>query len=50
MKTAGRILLSAIFAAASLSASAQKTSGNPVFEGRYADPEGVVFGLSLIHI
>ena len=44
MKTAGRILLSAIFAAASLSASAQKTSGNPVFEGRYADPEGVVFG------
>ena len=27
-----------------LSASAQKRSGNPVFEGDYADPEGVVFG------
>lgn len=28
----------------SLGASAQKQSGNPVFEGTYADPEGVVFG------
>ena len=26
------------------SASAQKMSGNPIYEGDYADPEGVVFG------
>lgn len=24
--------------------SQEKTSGNPIFEGRYADPEGVIFG------
>ena len=29
---------------ASASAYAQKTSGNPIFEGDYADPEGIVFG------
>ena len=36
------------FAAAALLCTAaaygQKASGNPIFEGRYADPEGVVFG------
>lgn len=26
------------------SAYGQKTSGNPIFEGTYADPEGVIFG------
>ena len=28
----------------SAAAYAQKTSGNPIFEGDYADPEGIVFG------
>ena len=25
-------------------------SGNPLFEGWYADPEGIILNLSLIHI
>ena len=29
---------------ATIGAYAQKTSGNPIFEGTYADPEGVIFG------
>ena len=29
---------------ASVVAFGQKRSGNPIFEGDYADPEGVVFG------
>ena len=33
-----------VFAAAHVVAEEKKTSGNPVFEGWYADPEGVIFG------
>jgi beta-xylosidase len=33
-----------VFAAALAVAEEKKTSGNPVFEGWYADPEGVIFG------
>ncbi len=38
-----RNVLTALFLAASLAGYAQ-TSGNPVFKGWYADPEGIVFG------
>ena len=36
--------LAAYCAAAQNTASAAARSGNPVFPGWYADPEGVVFG------
>ena len=35
---------SLLFVAAPLAADEQQTSGNPVFPGWYADPEGVIFG------
>ena len=41
------IIKSTMVAVALLSscvAYGQKTSGNPIFEGDYADPEGVIFG------
>ena len=34
----------AVAVMSSVAAYAQKTSGNPIFEGDYADPEGIVFG------
>ncbi|QHS60460.1 glycoside hydrolase family 43 protein [Chitinophaga agri] len=34
----------ALAAAASLPAAAQKTAGNPIVQGWYADPEGVIWG------
>ncbi|MGC3959934.1 MAG: glycoside hydrolase family 43 protein [Verrucomicrobiota bacterium] len=44
----GRLLLAAFFLSGSLNlvvaADAKSTSGNPIFPGWYADPEGVVFG------
>lgn len=43
-----RKIVKLFFVAAAVVASsmayAQKTSGNPIFEGDYADPEGIVFG------
>ncbi|MCI5717548.1 MAG: glycoside hydrolase family 43 protein [Alistipes sp.] len=42
-KTLKTIFVSAA-ALCTVAAYGQKTSGNPIFEGRYADPEGVVFG------
>ena len=44
MKNIVKSLLFAAAVVASASAYAQKTSGNPIFEGDYADPEGIVFG------
>ena len=44
MKNIVKSLLLAAAGVASASAYAQKTSGNPIFEGDYADPEGIVFG------
>ena len=38
------LLFAAMAIIVSASAYGQKTAGNPVFEGDYADPEGVVFG------
>ena len=38
------ILLAALALVVSASAYGQKTAGNPIVEGDYADPEGVVFG------
>ncbi|MCK6691982.1 MAG: glycoside hydrolase family 43 protein [Thermoanaerobaculia bacterium] len=38
------LLLAFAIVAASTPAHAQKTSGNPLFPGWYADPEGAVFG------
>ncbi|MBE7178637.1 MAG: family 43 glycosylhydrolase [Mucilaginibacter polytrichastri] len=37
-------LFAGIFSAATLNAQTTVKTGNPVFEGNYADPEGVVFG------
>ncbi len=37
-------LLVLALAGAAFGADAQKTSGNPIFPGWYADPEGVIFG------
>ncbi|WP_420152752.1 glycoside hydrolase family 43 protein [Siphonobacter sp.] len=37
-------LLILALAGAAFGADAQKTSGNPIFPGWYADPEGVIFG------
>lgn len=39
-----RVLLIVLAVSCSVAAYGQKTSGNPLFEGDYADPEGVVFG------
>ena len=39
-----KTILAAAAAMCAVAAYGQKTSGNPIFEGRYADPEGVVFG------
>lgn len=47
MKTAAPTLLrrlAPLAALCALCACAPEKSGNPLFEGRYADPEGVVFG------
>jgi beta-xylosidase len=45
MKPIFRCLFSAFaFVTVPVVAAEQKTSGNPVFEGWYADPEGVIFG------
>ena len=38
------LLFAAMAIVVAASAYGQKTAGNPVFEGDYADPEGVVFG------
>jgi len=42
MKAIRHLALSALLAASA--AAEEKTSGNPVFEGWYADPEGIIFG------
>lgn len=39
-----RVLFAVAAILVAFSASAQKMSGNPIYEGDYADPEGVVFG------
>ena len=47
MKTNHLFLLSGIlslFVACSPKTTEKKTSGNPIFPGWYADPEGIVFG------
>lgn len=44
MKKISKILFLAAALVASVAAYGQKTAGNPIFEGDYADPEGVVFG------
>ena len=44
MKNITKTILLAAAMLCSVSASAQRTSGNPLFEGDYADPEGIVFG------
>ena len=44
MKNTLKSILAAAAALCAVAAYGQKTSGNPIFEGRYADPEGVVFG------
>jgi hypothetical protein len=44
MKNITKTILLAAAVLCSVSASAQRTSGNPLFEGDYADPEGIVFG------
>lgn len=38
------LLFAAMAIVVAASAYGQKTAGNPIFEGDYADPEGVVFG------
>src|SRR5262245_57453141 len=40
----GALAISASCQAASPAATNQTTSGNPIFQGWYADPEGEVFG------
>ena len=44
MKSVIKSLLVILAISTSVVAYGQKTSGNPIFEGDYADPEGVVFG------
>ena len=44
MSSIRTLFLSATSALAALASAEEKTSGNPVFEGWYADPEGIVFG------
>ena len=47
MKTNHLFLLAGIlslFVACSPKTTEKKTSGNPIFPGWYADPEGIVFG------
>ena len=39
-----QILFVALALVVAASAYGQKRAGNPIFEGDYADPEGVVFG------
>ena len=44
MKIRARVILAAAAVLCTVASYGQKRSGNPIFEGRYADPEGVVFG------
>ena len=44
MKNLIKSMLVMVAMVATVGAYGQKTSGNPIFEGRYADPEGVIFG------
>lgn len=44
MKIRARVILVAAAVLCTVASYGQKRSGNPIFEGRYADPEGVVFG------
>ena len=44
MTSTFKLALSASVAALALASAEEKTSGNPVFPGWYADPEGAIFG------
>jgi beta-xylosidase len=44
MKNSSVLIFLALFSPLAFCQSAKKTSGNPVFPGWYADPEGIVFG------
>ena len=44
MKSIVKYMFVAVALVATVTAYGQKMSGNPLFEGDYADPEGVVFG------
>ncbi|MCW1884759.1 glycoside hydrolase family 43 protein [Luteolibacter flavescens] len=43
MTSISKLALSATVALASLASAEEKKAGNPVFEGWYADPEGIIF-------
>ncbi|MBE6198302.1 MAG: arabinan endo-1,5-alpha-L-arabinosidase [Rikenellaceae bacterium] len=44
MKTITKLFILAVASVAAISCAEPKRSGNPIFEGWYADPEGVIFG------